>query len=92
MTVDTRHLARGPVFRAADLIAAAEEEKGDGEATGKVKGRRDSCAKSDSEEEWLHWGEYLLMYRVPAQAIRDQTPVVRVSDQKWRAPGVIGGA
>lgn len=69
VTVDTRHLARGPVFRAADLL---EKESG--------------------EESWLHYGEYLVMYRIPAQAIRDQTPVARGGDQKWRAPGAIGGA
>jgi hypothetical protein len=68
VTVDTRHLARGPVFRAADLLK-------DG--------------KSDEQSEWLHWGEYLVMYRIPAQAIRDQTPVAKGEDQKWRTVGVI---
>lgn len=87
VTVDTRHLARGPVFRAADLLA--EGAGADGKTVAK---RRDSSARCDEEEDWLHYGEYLLMYRIPAQAIRDQTPVVKVSDQKWRAPGVIGGA
>jgi hypothetical protein len=67
VTVDTRHFARGPVFRAADLLK-------DGEAA-----------------EWLHWGEYLVMYRVPAQAIRDQTPVGRGKVEGWRAVGCIGG-
>jgi hypothetical protein len=68
VTVDTRHLARGPVFRAADLLK-------DG--------------KADEQSEWLHWGEYMVMYRIPAQAIRDQTPVARGEDQKWRTVGVI---
>ncbi|KAH8708591.1 hypothetical protein GQ44DRAFT_627556, partial [Phaeosphaeriaceae sp. PMI808] len=71
--VDTQHLARGPVFRAADLM---KEGGGDGKEA----------------EEWLHWGEYLVMYRIPAQAVRDQTPVVRGDDQRWRAVGVIGAA
>lgn len=71
VTIDTRHLARGPVFRAADLLK-------DG--------------KGDEQSEWRHWGEYLVMYRIPAQAIRDQTPVARGEDQKWRTVGVIGGA
>ncbi|KAL1600884.1 hypothetical protein SLS59_005549 [Nothophoma quercina] len=43
-------------------------------------------------DEWLHWGEYLVMYRIPAQAIRDQTPVGRAKKEAWRAVGVIGGA
>jgi hypothetical protein len=73
VTVDTRHFARGPVFRAADLLK-------DGE--GKLK----------EGDEWLHWGEYLVMYRVPAQAIRGQTPIARGGDQRWRAVGVIGGS
>ncbi|KAF1350446.1 hypothetical protein EJ07DRAFT_159586 [Lizonia empirigonia] len=71
VTVDTRHFARGPVFRAADLL------------------KDDDANKAD---EWLHWGEYLVMYRVPAQAVRDQTPVGRGKVQTWRAVGVIGGA
>lgn len=70
VTVDTRHFARGPVFRAADLLKGGQGRERD---------------------EWLHWGEYLVMYRIPAQAIRDQTPVARGSDQKWRTVGVIGG-
>jgi hypothetical protein len=72
VTVDTRHFARGPVFRAADLV-------------------REGGGKEGGEEDWLHWGEYLVMYRIPAQAIRDQTPVARGADQKWRTVGVIGG-
>jgi len=79
VTVDTRHFARGPVFRAADLLEKDVEEGKIGEKMGK-------------EEAWLHFGEYLVMYRIPAQAIRDQTPVARGGDQTWRAPGVIGGA
>ncbi|KAL6703575.1 hypothetical protein ACN47E_009520 [Coniothyrium glycines] len=73
VAVDTRHLARGPVFRAADLL------------------KNDDGDKGREEDDWLHWGEYLVMYRIPAQAIRDETPVARVPDQKWRAVGVIGG-
>lgn len=30
------------------------------------------------------------MYRIPAQAIRDQTPVGRAKMEAWRAVGVIG--
>lgn len=73
VTVDTRHFARGPVFRAADLIKEGA----------RVEGREG--------DEWLHWGEYLVMYRIPAQAIHNQTPVARGADQKWRTVGVIGG-
>jgi len=69
VTVDTRHLARGPVFRAADLFMGEE---------------------LSNERRWIHHGEYLVMYRIPPQAIRDQTPVVRVEKEQWRAPGVIG--
>ncbi|KAF2130781.1 hypothetical protein P153DRAFT_287611, partial [Dothidotthia symphoricarpi CBS 119687] len=79
VTVDTRHFARGPVFRAADLLR-------DGEGEGKEK------EKGEERAQWLHWGEYLVMYRIPAQAIRDQTPVAQGENQKWRAVGVIGGA
>ncbi|KAH7392510.1 hypothetical protein BKA66DRAFT_607035 [Pyrenochaeta sp. MPI-SDFR-AT-0127] len=75
VTVDTRHLARGPVFRAADLL----KEGG-------------SDYKEAEGSEWLHWGEYLVMYRIPAQAIRDQTPVARGEDQRWRTVGTIGGS
>lgn len=75
VTVDTRHFARGPVFRAADLL---KDDAGDG---------RDRAEGDD----WLHWGEYLVMYRVPAQAVRDQTLVARGEKQRWRAVGVIGG-
>ncbi|KAF2256960.1 hypothetical protein BU26DRAFT_546147 [Trematosphaeria pertusa] len=80
VTVDTKHFARGPVFRAADLLER-EAEKGAAEGV-----------EVPQEKVWLHWGEYLVMYRIPAQAIRDQTPVARGEEQKWRAVGVIGGA
>jgi hypothetical protein len=70
VTIDTRHLARGPVFRAADLLKEG----------GGVEGN-----------EWLHEGEYLVMYRIPMQAIRDQTPVARGEGAKQNAVGVIGG-
>jgi hypothetical protein len=64
------------VFRAADLLKDAEDSK--------VK-------KMEQESgEWLHWGEYLVMYRIPAQAIRDQTPIEKT--HRWGAVGVIGGA
>ncbi|KAJ4368844.1 hypothetical protein N0V83_005926 [Neocucurbitaria cava] len=77
VTIDTQHLARGPVFRAADLLKDEMAAGGKKEVDG---------------DEWLHWGEYLVMYRIPAQAIRDQTPVARGANQDWRAVGVIGGA
>ncbi|PSN63681.1 hypothetical protein BS50DRAFT_557797 [Corynespora cassiicola Philippines] len=73
VTIDTAHLARGPVFRAADLLA------------------RDGETHSNQESEFFHHGEYLVMYRIPAQAIRDQTPIARGGEPKWRAVGVIGG-
>lgn len=75
VTVDTQHLARGPVFRAADLLKDADID-----------------SKEAEGNEWLHWGEYLLMYRIPAQAIRDQTPVARGEDRRRRTVGVIGGS
>ncbi|KAH6618956.1 hypothetical protein C7974DRAFT_416293 [Boeremia exigua] len=70
VSVDTKHFARGPVFRAADLLKDTD----------------------DNADEWLHWGEYLIMYRIPAQAIRDQTPVGRAKKETWRTVGVIGAA
>ncbi len=76
VTVDTQHFARGPVFRAVDLL---ENTYGDRKAEDKL------------ERDWLHYGEYLVLYRIPAQAIRDETPVARGESQKWRAVGVIGG-
>ncbi|KAF1977796.1 hypothetical protein BU23DRAFT_499708 [Bimuria novae-zelandiae CBS 107.79] len=36
---------------------------------------------------WLHEGEYLCLYRISPQAIRDQTPVVRRESRNY---GVIG--
>lgn len=74
VTVDTRQFARGPVFRAVDLLKGSERDTG----------------KGGKGDDWLHWGEYLVMYRVPAQAIRDQTPVGRGKVEEWRAVGVIG--
>jgi hypothetical protein len=85
VTVDTQHLARGPVFRAADLLQSADQ--GGVAAKEMGKGR-----VSQAEQGWLHHGEYLVMYRIPAQAIRDEVKVARVTDQKWWAPGVIGGS
>jgi hypothetical protein len=63
--VDTRHLARGPVFRAADLLTGGE---------------------GDSEG-WVHEGEYLVMYRIPMQAVRGQTVIAR---GVGKGVGVIG--
>ncbi|KAF2741062.1 hypothetical protein EJ04DRAFT_558432 [Polyplosphaeria fusca] len=68
--IDTRHLARGPVFRAADLLSA------------EVKA---------ADADWLHQGEYLVMYRIPPQAIRIETPFGRPKGEGWMAPGVVGG-
>ncbi|KAJ4985362.1 hypothetical protein SVAN01_09117 [Stagonosporopsis vannaccii] len=68
VTVDTRHFARGPIFRAADLLKDAD---------GKV-------------DEWMHWGEYLVMYRIPAQAIREQMPIGPCRKQARPSVGVIG--
>ncbi|KAF2866111.1 hypothetical protein BDV95DRAFT_459329, partial [Massariosphaeria phaeospora] len=72
VTVDTRHLARGPVFRAVDLLGGSEQHA------------------ADQEAEFLHHGEYLVMYKIPAQAIRDQTPVGRGAEGKWKAVGGLG--
>lgn len=69
--IDTRHLARGPVFRAADLL---EEKEGE----------------IDESERELHRGEYLIMYKIPPQAIRDETLVGRGAVAKWKAVGTIG--
>ncbi|EOA90684.1 uncharacterized protein SETTUDRAFT_63263, partial [Exserohilum turcica Et28A] len=85
VTVDPAHFARGPVFRAADLLRDANACEAQGGAKGGKKGA-DAAA-----DQWLHWGEYLVMYRIPAQAIRDQTPIAKVGDQRCRAVGVIGG-
>ncbi|KAH7122227.1 hypothetical protein B0J11DRAFT_463794, partial [Dendryphion nanum] len=56
VAVDTRHFARGPVFRAADLLGGKDVE----------------MAATDSE---IHRGEYLIMYKIPPQAIRTETAV-----------------
>ncbi|KAF2658390.1 hypothetical protein K491DRAFT_690129 [Lophiostoma macrostomum CBS 122681] len=63
VTIDTEHLGRGPVFRADDLIENLK-------SAGKLKGDL-----TEMEVE-LHRGEYLLMYKIPPQAIRDQTRYV----------------
>ncbi|KAF2689445.1 hypothetical protein K458DRAFT_462460 [Lentithecium fluviatile CBS 122367] len=75
VTVDTRQFARGPVFRAADLM--------------NMEGASDAGNRNGSAEEnaWLHHGEYLVTYRIPAQAIREEVQVGRIADQRWRAPG-----
>lgn len=57
MQVDTCHFARGPVWRAEDVL------------------RRQGQGK---ENEWQHQGEYLVMYKVPKQAIVNETVM-------WRA-------
>ncbi|KAK7183819.1 uncharacterized protein CC84DRAFT_1242080 [Paraphaeosphaeria sporulosa] len=41
-----------------------------------------------ASQTWLHEGEYLCLYRISPQAIRDQTRVVR---KEARSYGVIGG-
>ncbi|KAF2273334.1 uncharacterized protein EI97DRAFT_161578 [Westerdykella ornata] len=69
--IDTHHLARGPVFRVADIL----------EGKMQVMGRM---------EEELHKGEYLIMYRIPAQAVVSETPVGRGMANARRGPGVIG--
>jgi hypothetical protein len=71
--IDTRHLARGPVFRAADLLA---EKEAAGELT-----------EVDRE---LHKGEYLIMYKIPPQAVRDETRIGVAGQQRWRAVGAVG--
>ncbi|EUC48250.1 hypothetical protein COCMIDRAFT_71786, partial [Bipolaris oryzae ATCC 44560] len=93
VSVDPAHFARGPVFRAADLLregggVEAENGGGSGSSSDRKKGRG---VARDGSDEWLHWGEYLVMYRIPAQAIRDQTPVAKVGDPLRRGVGVIGG-
>jgi hypothetical protein len=72
VTLDTSYLARGPVFRAADLL------------------KDDEGGKGKDNDEWLHWGEYLVMYRVPAQAVRVETEIARAAEQSWKVVGVIG--
>ncbi|KAL5116211.1 hypothetical protein ACEQ8H_005876 [Pleosporales sp. CAS-2024a] len=70
VTIDTQHLARGPVFRAADIL-------------------KDSSPSASSAEDWLHEGEYLLMYKIPMQAIRTDEKVWRERgnvDQSALAP------
>ncbi|USP80944.1 hypothetical protein yc1106_08218 [Curvularia clavata] len=86
VTVDPAHFARGPVFRAADLLRKEASDEIEC-SNNKKKGR----GLGDVADEWLHWGEYLVMYRIPAQAIRDQTPIAKVGDQKRKGVGVIGG-
>jgi hypothetical protein len=63
--IDTSHLARGPLFRAANLL--------------------DWNTLSDMDK-MLHQGEYLIMYKVPPQAITVETPIGR----RWSQVGAIG--
>jgi hypothetical protein len=69
--IDTRHFARGPVFRAADFLKEVEAEMSPGERE-------------------LHRGEYLIMYKIPPQAIVVETPVGREYGARRMAVGVIG--
>lgn len=68
VTIDTKHLSRGPVFWAKNILEGQDVSP---------------------LEAWLHEGEYLCLYRISPQAIRDQTPVVR---RESRSCGVIGGS
>lgn len=71
VAVDTRHFARGPIFRAADLLIGKEAEL--------------------SMAEWeLHQGEYLIMYKIPPQAIRTEMAVGRRGSGRPLAVGAIG--
>ncbi|CBX93480.1 predicted protein [Plenodomus lingam JN3] len=95
VSVDTNYLARGPVFRAVDLLRGEEGEERGKRGKGRA-GRRDS-ARGDGgvgelDDETLHRGEYLVMYRIPPQAVRDQTVVARGEGQGWRAVGGMGGS
>lgn len=82
------------MFRAADLLREGGEggaESGSSNSSGSSGNRNKGKGAVDGADEWLHWGEYLVMYRIPAQAIRDQTPVAKVGDPLRRRVGVIGG-
>jgi hypothetical protein len=63
VTIDTEHLARGPVFRADDLIESLR-------TTGKLE------VELSQEEVELHRNEYLLMYKIPPQALINETRYV----------------
>lgn len=79
VTIDTRHLARGPIFRAADLLRGESE-----------RNEVNLSSREAAGNEWLHWGEYLVLYRIPPQAVQNQTPIAQGVDQNWRTVGVIG--
>ncbi|KAF2017051.1 hypothetical protein BU24DRAFT_420078 [Aaosphaeria arxii CBS 175.79] len=73
VTIDTKYFARGPVFRAADLLA----------------GRDENSALSEWEE-LLHRGEYLIMYKIPPQAVRVEVKVGWVGNSKRDSAGSVG--
>jgi hypothetical protein len=74
VTIDTSRWARGPVFRAADILRNRGEEL-------------------TIEENFMHHGEYMVMYNIPREAIITETPVGYTADAIWstKGVGVIGG-
>ena len=66
MAIDTERLARGPVFRAKDVLDGNE-------------GLRE-------EERWAHYSEYLVLHRIPGQAVIDEDVVSAMGT--WRDLGL----
>lgn len=101
--IDTAYLGRGPVVRAADLLRGEKEAGNEGGVDG-ASGRRDSAVSRGSAassggvvrgregdgDAWLHEGEYLIMYRIPMQAVRGQMVVARGEVRRESGVGVIG--
>ena len=42
----------------------------------------------EGADEWLHWGEYLVMYRIPSQAIREEVKVAGSRVVGWEGVGI----
>jgi hypothetical protein len=67
VAIDTEKLARGPIFRAADILA------------GRVLSEM---------EEGLHFSEYLVLHRIPGQALREEIIVSAGVVSTWQNLGL----
>lgn len=74
VSIDTRHFARGPLFRAADVLKNASED---------VK----NAHPIPLEDDFMHQYEYLVQYRIPAQALINEEPVGQTMEPAWKAVG-----
>ncbi|KAF2190784.1 hypothetical protein K469DRAFT_560036 [Zopfia rhizophila CBS 207.26] len=75
LTINTRMLGRGPVFRAEDWVGEV------------VEGGEGMGGRELTEWSWNHEGEYLIMYKIPKEAIVDELDVGG-EDEVFRALGL----